>query len=136
MGGNTKALDVVMEFIKRINSGNAQALAELMTEDHVFQDALGERFVGRDNMTAGWTQYFKMVSDYRIRADEFFQTGDTFALFGSASGSYSQNGKPAKENFWEVPAAWRALVRGEQIAEWRVYADNQPLRKLMGAGIP
>jgi hypothetical protein len=38
---NTKALDVVMEFIKRINTGDAGALRELMTEDHVFQDALG-----------------------------------------------------------------------------------------------
>jgi ketosteroid isomerase-like protein len=134
--GNTDELDVVMEFINRINSGNALALGEVMTEDHVFQDALGERFVGRDKMTIGWTQYFKMVSDYRIRADEFFQTDQTFAVFGSASGSYAHNGKSGKDNFWEVPAAWRAIVRGKQIAEWRVYADNQPLRKLIGESVP
>jgi ketosteroid isomerase-like protein len=134
--GNTKALDVVMEFINRINSGDARAISDVMTEDHVFQDALGKRFVGREKMAAGWKQYLAMVPDYRIRADEFFQTDLTFAIIGSASGSFSSNGKLPKENFWEVPAAWRAIVRGEEIAEWRVYADNQPLRKLMGDATP
>jgi ketosteroid isomerase-like protein len=134
--GNTKALDVVMEFINRINAGDAAALSEAMTEDHVFQDALGNRFVGRDRMREGWKQYFKLVAGYRVRADEFFQTDDIFAVFGSASGTYARNGHADKENFWEVPAAWRAVVRGNLVAEWRVYADNQPLRKLMGDKTP
>jgi ketosteroid isomerase-like protein len=134
--GNTKALDVVMEFINRINSGDALALSEWMTEDHVFQDALGKRFVGREQMLEGWKGYFKMVACYRISADEFFQTDLTFAIFGSASGNCVHNGKSGKGNFWEVPAAWRAIVRGELVAEWRVYADNQPLRKLMGESVP
>ena len=130
--GNMEALEVVMEFIKCINTGDPIALGEMMTEDHVFQDPLGVRFVGRDKMIEGWKQYFKFVADYRIRADELFQTDQTFAVFGSASGVYAGNGNAGKENFWEVPAAWRAVVRGNLIAEWRVYADNQPLRKLMG----
>jgi ketosteroid isomerase-like protein len=134
--GNTKALDVVMEFIKRINAGDADALSEVMTEDHVFQDALGKRFVGREKMTEGWKQYFKLVAGYRIRADEFFQTDQTFAVFGSASGMCAHNRSAGTENFWEVPAAWRAVVRGNSIAEWHVYADNEPLRKLMGDGAP
>ena len=134
--GNTKALDIVVEFIKCINAGNAGALRELMTEDHVFQDALGKRFVGRGQMTEGWKQYFKLVPGYRIRADEFFQTDQTFAVFGSASGMCARNGNAGTENFWEVPAAWRAVVRGSLIAEWHVYADNQPLRKLMGDATP
>jgi ketosteroid isomerase-like protein len=134
--GNTKALDVVMEFIKRINAGDAVALSDVMTEDHVFQDALGKRFVGRENMAEGWEQYFKVVASYRIRADEFFQTGQTFAVFGTASGTCTRDGNSGKDNFWEVPAAWRAVVRGNLVAEWRVYADNQPLRKLMGECMP
>jgi ketosteroid isomerase-like protein len=132
--GNTESLDVVMEFIKRINAGNARALGELMTENHVFQDALGKRFMGREKMLEGWKQYFQLVSDYRIRADEFFQTDLTFAIFGSASGICA-NGGPGRENFWEVPAAWRAVVHGDLVAEWRVYADNLPLRKLMGESV-
>jgi ketosteroid isomerase-like protein len=126
-------LDVVMDFIKRINSGDVDAICELMTRDHIFQDALGERFIGKEKMREGWRMYFKIISDYQVHAEEFFQTNDLLAVFGTASGIYSGNSAPATQNFWEVPAAWRAVVRDGLIAEWRVYADNQPLRKLMGA---
>jgi hypothetical protein len=86
-------------------------------------------------MRQGWTMYFKMVSDYQVHAEEFFQTDDRLAIFGADSGRYSGGGA-GNGNFWEVPAAWRAVVQGGLIAEWRVYADNQPLRKLMGDSAP
>jgi ketosteroid isomerase-like protein len=129
-------LETAMEFIKRINSGDANSVCELMTEDHIFQDALAKRFLGREQMRAGWTAYFKMISDYQIRAEQFFQTENRLAIFGTASGNYSGNGSKSAEKFWEVPAAWRAVVRDGLVAEWRVYADNQPLRKLIGDRVP
>jgi ketosteroid isomerase-like protein len=153
MTGNSQPLEVAMDFIKRINAGDINSLCELMTENHIFQDALGKRFMGRETMRQGWSQYFKMVADYQAHADEFFVTDERVAIFGTASGRYvspqisstkAGNGAPAPaasqgaesalgpNGFWEVPAAWRAVVQDGKIAEWRVYADNQPLRKLMG----
>ena len=129
-------LDVAMDFITRINTGDVDAICEVMTADHVFQDALGERFIGREKMREGWGAYFKMVADYQVHAEEFFQTGERLAIFGSASGVCAGNGKASGNNFWEVPAAWRVVIRDGLIAEWRVYADNQPLRKLMGERQP
>lgn len=76
-----------------------------------------------------------MITDYKVRAEEFFQTDLRLAIFGTASGRYSAAGNTSAEKFWEVPVAWRAVIRGGLIAEWRVYADNQPLRKLMGEGV-
>jgi hypothetical protein len=35
------------------------------------------------------------------------------------------------ENHWTTPAAWRASIRDGLIAEWRVYADNEPIRQIM-----
>jgi hypothetical protein len=35
------------------------------------------------------------------------------------------------KNKWEIPAAWRAVVKNDQIAEWRVYADNSPVLRIM-----
>jgi hypothetical protein len=155
MNGNPQPLEVAMDFIKRINAGDIGSLCDLMTEGHIFQDALGKRFMGRETMRQGWTNYLKMVVDYQVHADEFFQTGERVAIFGMASGRYvgphgpgtkSGNGAPVpagetsasapSNGFWEVPAAWRAVVQGGKIAEWRVYADNQPLRKLMGDATP
>jgi ketosteroid isomerase-like protein len=124
-----------MDFIKRINSGDVNAICERMTEGHIFQDALGKRFMGRETMRQGWAMYFQLVADYQIHAVEFFTTGDRLAIFGTASGRYA-GGSAAPDNFWEIPAAWRAVVQGAQVAEWHVYADNQPLRKLAGDKAP
>jgi ketosteroid isomerase-like protein len=132
---NPQPLEVAMDFIKRINSGDVNALCELMTEGHIFQDALGKRIIGRETMRQGWTMYFKLVADYQVHAVEFFQTGDRLAILGTASGRYTGGGE-ANNNFWEVPAAWLAVVKDGLVAEWRVYADNQPLRKLMGDKAP
>jgi len=129
-------LEIAMDFIKRINAGNVDAICELMTDEHIFQDALGERFIGREKMRQGWRAYFKTIAQYQIRADEFFQTDERLAIFGSASGIYAGNGAASPDNFWEVPAAWRVVIRDGLVAEWRVYADNQPLRKLMGERQP
>jgi ketosteroid isomerase-like protein len=133
--GNPQPLEVAMDFIKRINSGEVSAICERMTEAHIFQDALGKRFIGRETMRQGWAMYFKLVADYQIHAVEFFQTGDRLAIFGTASGRYAGGGAAA-DNFWEIPAAWRALVQGNLVAEWHVYADNQPLRKLTAEKVP
>jgi limonene-1,2-epoxide hydrolase len=43
----------------------------------------------------------------------------------------SFDGKLKAENRWETPAAWRAVVEGGLVAEWRVYTDNEPMRELM-----
>ena len=125
-------LEVAMDFIRRINEGDVDALCELMTSEHIFQDALGKRFIGREKMREGWRSYFKTVTQYQVHADEFFQTGERLAIFGTASGVCAGSSGAAAENFWEVPAAWRAVIHDGLVAEWRVYADNQPLRKLMG----
>jgi hypothetical protein len=82
-------------------------------------------------MRQGWTAYFETVTDYRVHAEEFFQTDERFAIFGTASGKYVCNGDEQIGLFWDVPAAWRAVVSGGHIAEWRAYADNEPLRRLM-----
>jgi len=137
MAESLEPLEVAMEFIKRINAGDVDALCELMTEKHIFQDALGKRFMGRETMRQGWKAYFKAVASYNVRAGEFFQTKNRLAIFGVASGSCCGNDSvKAAQKFWQVPAAWGAVVDGGLVAEWRVYADNQPLRKLMGDATP
>lgn len=139
-------IEIATAFIERINAADVAGLYELMTEDHIFQDALGERFIGRDKMRHGWTSYFSMVGSYKVLVKEHFVREDSVAMFGTASGSYPSpsavgttapaSASSAAPQFWEVPAAWHVVTRGGQVAEWRVYADNLPLRKLMKANVP
>lgn len=50
-------VDVVLKFLERINQHDAEKLAELMAEDHVFIDSLGQSVRGREKMRAGWKSY-------------------------------------------------------------------------------
>jgi ketosteroid isomerase-like protein len=127
---------VVLQFIDRVNAADVDRLCALMTEDHVFVDGLGNRFVGRDKMRAGWRGYFTWFPDYRISHEEVLQDRNVVAIFGTASGTYAVGGRLLKENHWEVPAAWKAIVRDGEIAEWHVYCDNQQARRLLGDKTP
>lgn len=122
---------IAQAFVNAINRQSPEEIASLMTEDHVFIDSLGTRVIGRQQMQKGWEGYFSMVPDYTIAIDETFVDGSVVVMLGAAHGTYSSGGVLKPENRWQTPAAWRAVVRGSLIAEWRVYADNEPIRQIM-----
>ena len=111
-------------FANAINRHNIEELTTLMTEDHLFIDSLGAQVQGKDKMTAGWAAYFQMVPDYTITIEETYSNGDSVVMLGTAQGTYSATK-------WQTPAAWKARIRGALVAEWRVYADNEPIRAIM-----
>jgi ketosteroid isomerase-like protein len=116
-------IDVVKAFIDAINEGNVSQLSSLMTEDHTFVDSGGGVVSGRDQMTTGWSQYFRMFPDYRIEAHDILQAEGLVAIFGSASGTYNGKRGLVPENRIEMPAAWKAVVDNGRIKFWQVYAD-------------
>lgn len=118
-------------FAEAINAHRLDALAELMTEGHTFIDSLGAKTQGKQNMMKAWDGYFGMVPDYTIAVDETFVDGSTVVMLGTAQGTYAPDGKVRAENKWSTPAAWRAKIKGSLVAEWRVYADNEPIRQIM-----
>ena len=130
------ALDVALAFVARINDRDVAGLVALMSPDHTFVDGLGNSFAGRDKMRQGWIGYFQLFPDYAIEMTQEFVRDNQVALFGKARGTFAVNGKLAKENSWEIPAAWKAIVKDGLIAEWRVYCDNDPARKIMAANAP
>ena len=129
---NPEPIAVVLAFLDAINARDVDRLCSLMTEDHVFVDALGNKVQGRESMRKAWAGYFQWFPDYRVSHEEIFSDGQTVAAFGTAEGTYALKGTLSKENHWNTPAAWRGVVRDGLLQEWRVYADNQPARKIMG----
>jgi ketosteroid isomerase-like protein len=125
------AVDVVMQFLERINQHDADKLAELMTEDHLFIDSLGQSVHGRDPMRAGWRNYYLFCPDYWVSHEEIFPSGSLVAVFGSAGGTIAVDGKLAPENGWRTSAAWLAIVERGLVKQWRVYADNKPVYDIM-----
>lgn len=126
------AAEIALAFVDRINHRDVAGLAALITEDHCFVDGLGQEVRGRQKMEKGWLAYFAWFPDYSIEIDATFSKENVVALFGSAQGTYSTAGKLIPENHWKIPAALKAVVRDGRIAEWRVYADNEPVWKIMG----
>jgi ketosteroid isomerase-like protein len=127
---------VAEEFVTAINAHDVEGLASLMTLDHRFIDSLGAVVEGRDAVREGWKLYFSMVPDYKlnIRRSFFAEDGKPEAmLVGVASGSYWSNGIKRPDSSWSTAAALRAVVSDGQIAEWQVYADNEPIRERMRA---
>lgn len=127
----TSAEAVALAFVGAINRQDADALAELMTEQHRFVDSLGGEFVGREKLRIAWNAYFRMVPDYTISVGETFCQGPVMVMLGLAQGTFVRNGERKPENCWSSPAALRAYVEDGLIAEWRVYADNEPIRRLI-----
>ena len=72
-----------------------------------------------------------MVPDYHISCEEILERDNIVVAFGIGGGTYCPHGATVDENKWQVPAAWRAKVVDNLISEWQVYADNEPLRRLM-----
>jgi len=127
---------VAQAFLRAINRQDVDRLAELMSPAHRFIDALGNVVEGRDKMRQNWAAYFRMVPDYAVAIEEYYTGGGSdvdpvVIMLGIASGTYTHDGKLTPQNRWQIPVAIRALVEDGLVAEWRVYADNEPIRKLM-----
>jgi uncharacterized protein (TIGR02246 family) len=122
---------VAQSFVRAINRQDADGLAALMTDEHRFIDSLGAVVKGRETMRAGWRGYFRMVPDYTIAVEEILSDGPVVMMLGVAQGSYAPDGQAKPENRWSTPGAFRAFIDDGKVAEWRVYADNEPIRRLM-----
>jgi ketosteroid isomerase-like protein len=115
--------DVVRAFIAAINRCSPPEISDLMAEDHTFIDSRGRAESGRQKMTAGWKEYFRLFPDYKIQVDAILGQGELVAAFGSASGTYQGKRGLVPENRIAMPAAWRAVVRNGKVKQWQVYAD-------------
>ena len=122
---------VAQAFVRAINRQDVDGLVALMAPEFRFVDSLGNAVEGREKMRVGWAAYFRMVPDYSIAVEESFSDGHVAMLLGVAEGTYAPDGVLKPENHWKTPAAIRAQVEDGLVTEWRVYADNEPIRERM-----
>ena len=65
-----------------------------------------------------------MCPDYWIRTDHVVAEDAVVLAAGEAGGSI--NGAA-----WQTPAAWKAVIREDKVAEWQVFADNKPVYEIL-----
>jgi len=114
------------EFVRCINANDAKGIVSLCTADHMFVDSLGSQLSGQEQLEQAWAGYFSLFPDYRIDLETVASQNEVVLACGFASATHA----PSKKS-WRIPAAWRAVVRDGQIAEWQVYADNKPVYELL-----
>ncbi|MFC1555494.1 nuclear transport factor 2 family protein [candidate division KSB1 bacterium] len=121
----------VLRYIEKVNDKDIDGLLDMMTEDFHFVDTLGGTVEGRSEMKEAWTRYFNMFPDYTINVFNIMKNENTIAIVGTAKGTYAVGGELREENSWEIPAAWKAIVRDDKLSSWRVFSDNQPVREII-----
>jgi ketosteroid isomerase-like protein len=113
---------IIENFINAINEHTVEKLCSLMTDDHKFIDSQGNETVGKEKMRASWIVYLQWFPDYKIEITDMFLDGDTVAAFGFAGATF-QGQSDRKENYWHLPASWKAVIKNGKIELWQVYAD-------------
>ncbi|MGE0543415.1 MAG: nuclear transport factor 2 family protein [Dehalococcoidia bacterium] len=138
---NTDPRSVVLAFVSRINAGDVDGIAALLTDDHEFIDTAGMSFRGRETLREGWAGYFQLFPDYHIHAPSVRVESGTVTLVGTSTGTLTPFGEqtlrrpdgtlPAP-NQLQGPAIWTACVEDGLIAQWRVCSDTADVRAALG----
>ena len=126
-----KSTEIVNDYIKSINSHDINRLLELTCDDAEFIDSMGIDTKGKYEMQNAWNVLWTFFPDYTVQVKEVICKNGTVAVFGTAKGTLATDGRMLQENKFEIPASWTATVTDGKISKWRVYADNQPVRKLI-----
>ncbi|MEP7145748.1 MAG: Type 1 glutamine amidotransferase-like domain-containing protein [bacterium] len=125
-----EVLKTVINFIEKINEQDTEGLSELMSDNHIFIDSMGTVVNGKKEMKNAWRNYFKWFPDYKISIKNTLLTDDSVGIFGTAKGTFGVDDSSENDKF-EIPAAWRAKVKSNLIAEWQVFADNETVRDII-----
>lgn len=113
---SSKSMLIALRFNERINEGDSEGLAELMTDDHTFVDNEGNITKGKDAMKESWKDFFKTYPDYRNNLTCITVQNDIVVLVGFSTCTHRQlNG----------PNIWTAKITAGKVSEWRVHWLNQ-----------
>lgn len=110
---------IAKEFIKAINEKDIEKMASMMTDDHLFIDALGKHVRGKAEMKKAWTEYFHLFPDYQINTTMIYEGANSVALFGYVGES------PKIGQGWQIPASFEAVIENGKIKIWSVIADTK-----------
>lgn len=118
---------IAIQFNDCINSQDADGLAALMAEDHVFVDYENGRHPGKKEMSKGWATFFKDFPDYR----NHFETVDFINGLVVNTGHATCKHPALSGRF-----LWSAKIEYDLVQEWRVLKDTEDNRRELGLPIP
>ncbi|MGI0130223.1 MAG: nuclear transport factor 2 family protein [Thermoplasmata archaeon] len=121
-----------LRFVNEVNRHDVDSVLGLLSDDHLLVDGLGQEVRGTERLRDTWSTCFRQFPDYHLAVREWFQNGRVVGMFGLASGTLAVGAELPVQNRWKIPSAWRAVVREHRLSRWEIYADNEPVWKLLG----
>ena len=115
--------EVARQFNDLINEANLEGLASMMTDDHAFIVSAEAVVSGKHSSVSAWRSFFRAFPGYRNVFVRYVAAASVVAIEG-----HSECFDPRLAG----PALWRAVVRGDCVAEWRVYEDTSENRLAIG----
>lgn len=122
---------IAIRFVKAINDHDVNEIINLISEDHIFIDAINNKSVGKKVMKEGWKGYYELFPDYQIEITDIIENVSAIGLFGYASATYKNLTNKLNSNFWRIPASWKAIVENNKVKHWQVYCDYSNLFKII-----
>jgi ketosteroid isomerase-like protein len=119
---NDHQTTIILQFNECINHRDIDGLAALLTEDHTFIDSANASVHGKERVAEAWKGFFAQFPDYQNVFERVESRGQLVAVLGHSTCSEPQ---------LDGPALWTAKVRGEHVAEWRVYTDTPENRRAL-----
>ena len=116
---------IIQHFIDAINHHDTRKMALLMSDDHVFMDAHGNIYKGKDDLALRWQGYFLWFPDYKIEVSAIMNKDSEVAVFGFAEATYMGKDTDENEFYWRLPVAWHATIENQKIKQWQVYCDTK-----------
>ncbi len=131
-------LQKLNQWVKIINEHKDTLSSEYLSTDFSFTDARGQEIRGRERVTMGWNQLFRLFPDYKIEIETVSSLeNNTLAVFGYTSGTYLGMRSDANENYWKIPTAWRISFDGEgRISRWNEYCDTKIIYEIIRSNQP
>jgi hypothetical protein len=114
-------VQVTLDFVDKINQGDAAGLAALLAPEHVFMDLAGDVETGGENLAAGWADYLNTCPNYRIYIRQLFEKENNVILIGHTTGSHLD--LPDEEEFHDEAVIWVATVEDGLLSAWKLYND-------------
>ena len=112
--------DLAQRFNQAINARDLEGLMALVTEDHLFVDSGQNEVRGKERIREVWAGFFSAFPDYRQVLEQCIPRAGEVVFVGRSECSQAA---------LRGPALWKAVIRTDRIAEWRVYEDTPETRR-------
>ncbi|MFC1476912.1 nuclear transport factor 2 family protein [candidate division KSB1 bacterium] len=119
----------VLQFVEKMNERDFNGVRDMITDDFLFIDSSGITNKGKERCREIWDRYFSLFPDIEFSITHIMQNGNTIAILGNITGTFAAEDRASNEHSWSIPAAWKSVYRDDKVAEIRIYADLEPIRK-------